>query len=113
MPTPPPDLRCRWSEVIELAATTPRVVDVPVNGATHWVVVVKNTGSANPLTALTVAASPLGGAFEAPAVVTDGMPLAAGDALPGLRGTGEPITTLRLVLTSTLGTTVLLEAAGR
>lgn len=40
-----------------------------------------------------------------------GIPLAHGDALE-VRGENEPLTTLRLRLTSTSGTTVSLEAAG-
>jgi hypothetical protein len=44
-------------------------------------VVIKNIGDTNAVTALTVAVSPLGTLFEAPASVTAGLPLAAGDAV--------------------------------
>lgn len=108
-----PQLLCRFeSGPVTLPAATPVTVDVPINGARSWLCVVKNTGATNAVTALTVAASPLGSLFEAPASVTTGLPLAAGDALPGIRGDGEPVTTLRLVLTSTSGTTVSIEAGG-
>lgn len=103
---------CEFSRSLTLAPATDTTVDVPINGARNWLVVVKNTGDTNNLTGVTVAASPLGALFEAPASVTTGLPLAPGDALPGIRGSAEPITTLRLVLTSTLGTDVSIEASG-
>jgi len=109
----PSCLLCNYrDDSVALPAATPTTVDVPINGARWWVVVIKNIGDTNAVTALTVAVSPLGTLFEAPASVTAGLPLAAGDALPGLRGNGEPVTTLRLVLTSTSGTTVSIEAGG-
>jgi len=107
-----PCFPCRYHEPIELPPATPITVDVPIAGARWWLVVIANTGSTNPVTGLTVAASPLGSLFEAATSVTTGLPLAAGDALPGIRGDGEPVTTLRLVLTSTSGTTVSIEAGG-
>lgn len=108
-----PAFLCRHqSGPVTLPAATPITVDVPINGARSWLCVVKNVGTTNPITALTVAASPIGDLFEAPASVTTGLPLAHGDALPGIRGDGEPVTTLRLVLASALGTTVSIEAGG-
>lgn len=102
---------CRVQRTIEVPAATPTVVDVAINGARAWLVVVKNLGD-GALNGLTVAASPLGELFEAPIATSDGLPLAPGDSLPGLRGNGEPVTTLRLVVTSTAGTTLQLEAGG-
>jgi hypothetical protein len=96
---------------LAVAAGTPLTVDVPINGARNWVLVVKNVG-ANALTALTIAVSPLGELFEAATSVTTALPLAAGDSLPGIRGNGEPVRVLRLVLTSTSGTDVQLEGSG-
>ena len=55
--------------------------------------------------------SPLGDLFEDAVAVTSGIPLAAGSAL-SIRGTDEPVTTHRLVITSTSGTTVSIEAGG-
>lgn len=108
-----PAYLCQFRETaLALNAGVARTVDVPINGARNWLVVVKNVGDTNAVTAVTVAASPLGDLFEAPAAVSAGLPLAAGDALPGIRGDGEPVTTLRLVLTSTSGTTVSIEAGG-
>lgn len=110
MPRPIPFL-CNQTKDITLAAGVAQQVDVETNGALWWGILVKNTG-ANPVTALSTASSPLGTYFEDAAAVTSGIPLAAGGGLM-LRGNGEPSTTVRLTLTSTLGTTVTIEAAGR
>lgn len=113
MPSPAPDLRCNFRRELTLAAATATVVDVPVANANDWSIVLKNTGNTNPLTGVTVAVSPLGEDFEAPASITVDLPLAAGASLPAIRGEREPVATVRLTLTSTLGTTVRVEAAGR
>lgn len=106
------ELRCAYSRTnIVLPAGVPTVVNVGINNAPAWVCVVTNSG-ANPVTALSVATSPLGGEFEAAAAVTEGLPLAAGASLPGIRGCNEPVLYLRLTLTSLLGTTVDVNAAG-
>ena len=106
-----PAFACKYTTTLTLAAGTPQSVDVPVNGAQNWVIVVKNTGGANAITAMTVASSPLGSLFETATSVTSGIPIAAGDAL-AIRGANEPATTVRATLTSTSGTTVSVEAGG-
>lgn len=104
---------CRYARSVALAAGVDTTVDVPIDGARNWLVVLANDGdSAGDLDTVTHAASPLGARFEAPVSVSTGLPVAAGDSLPGIRGLGEPITTLRLVLTSTVGATVHIEAGG-
>jgi hypothetical protein len=110
MSAPSPAYLCKFNATQALAAGVPVTVDVPINGARHWMIVVSNTG-ANAVTALTVASSPLGSLFEDATAVTSSIPLAAGSAL-SIRGTDEPVTTHRLVLTSTSGTTVSIEAGG-
>lgn len=107
----PPNYRANWtSGTLALEAATPRTIDVPIDGATSWTIVVKNTGS-NAVTAITLARIPL--AMPGAAVsVTDGIPLAAGDTLPPIVGENAPLKALRLVLTSTSGTTVEIEAGG-
>jgi hypothetical protein len=102
---------CRFAESFTLTAGQARVIDIPINGATNWTVVVDNTGPTNAVTAATVARSPLGGSFGPAAALPAGIPLASGVSLEIL-GLGEPITTLRLTLTSTSGTVVRVEAAG-
>lgn len=97
---------------VAIPAATPVTIDIPIHHARDWTVVVKNTG-ANAITALSVAVSPLGSVFEPLVAVTGGIPLAAGDSLAAIRGTSEPVETLRIVVTSTDGTAVTYEAAGR
>ena len=111
MPAPSPAFLCRYAVDITLAAGQAQSVDVPINGARNWMAAIKNTGGANNITALTVASSPLGNLFEDAASVTSGIPITPGSTL-GVRGTGEPATTVRLTLTSTSGTTVSIEAGG-
>jgi hypothetical protein len=110
MAAPSPAFLCKYTTTLTLAAGTPQSVDVPTNGARDWLAVLKNTGS-NAVTALTIASSPLGEQFEDATTVTSGIPLAASGAL-GIRGKGEPATTVRLVVTSTSGTTITVEAGG-
>ena len=88
-------------------------VDIPINGAQNWTVVVRNTGATNAVTALTIAVSPLGTLFEAAASITTGIPLAASTSLAAIVGSNEPCLTARLTLTSTNGTTVSIEGVGR
>lgn len=111
MTTPNPAFLCRYAVDITLAAATPQTVDVPVNGAHCWLILVKNTGATNDVTAATIASSPLGVLFESAQSITSGIPITPGSAL-GIRGTNEPATTVRITLTSTSGTTVSLEAGG-
>lgn len=95
-----------------LAAATPTTIDLNLNGSTDWTIVLRNTG-ANPVTALTIAVSPLGTLFEAAASITTGIPLAAATSLAAIVGSSEPARTVRLVVTSTLGSTVSVEALGQ
>lgn len=95
-----------------LAAGVPQDVDIEMNGAPNWCIVVKNTGGANNLTALTVARSPLGNLFGPATAAPAGIPLAPGATLE-LRSEREPLTKVRLTLTSTSGTTVRIEGGGR
>lgn len=104
---------CNFSTSATLSAGVATTVDVPIDHARDWSIVVTNTGGTNAVTALTVAVSPLGTRFEAPASVSSGIPLAAGASLAAIRGQGEPVKTVRLSLTSTSGTTVAIEAVGR
>lgn len=103
----------RYGAGFTLEPATPLTIDLPIDGARDWVFILQNDGDTNPVTALTVARYPLGTSEigEDPVSATTGIPLAAGDSLP-IEGTSEPITTLRLVLTSTLGTTVRIAGGG-
>ena len=96
--------------VLEPGVATP--IDVPINGARDWTFLVKNVGDTHDVTAATVERSPLGGLFDTAEAFTAGIPLAPGSIVP-VRGTAEPIVTLRLTLTSTAGTTVRIEGGGR
>lgn len=111
MTAPNPAFLCRFAVDITLAAGVAQSVDLPINGAHNWLAVVKNTGGANAITAMTVASSPLGTLFEDASSVTSGIPITPGSAICA-RGTNEPATTVRLTLTSTSGTTVSIEAGG-
>lgn len=96
-----------------LAAGVATDIDIAINGATNWTLVLRNTGATNAVTALTIAVSPLGTLFEAAASVTTGIPLAASTSLAAIVGSNEPCLTVRLTLTSTSGTTVSVEGVGR
>ncbi len=96
-----------------LSAGVATPVDIPINGAQNWTLVVRNTGATNAVTALTIAVSPLGTLFEAAASITTGIPLAASTSLAAIVGSNEPCLTARLTLTSTSGTTVSIEGVGR
>jgi len=106
------DFRCKFSQTgIALAAGVATDVDVPIDGAADWQIVLKNTGSTNAVTALSVTRIPL--TLPGPAEsVSTGIPLAHGDSLR-IAGSREPLSVLRLTLTSTSGTTVSVEAGGR
>lgn len=94
---------------VALAAGAPREVDLELNGARSWSIVVKNTG-ANPMTAATLKRSPLGALFGPAESLPAGVPLAAGESLV-ITGS-EPLTTLRLTLTSSSGTSLHIEGGG-
>jgi hypothetical protein len=96
---------------IVIPPATPTTINVGINNASQWLCVVKNSG-ANPVTAITLSTSPLGQLFEASFALDEDLPLAAGASLPGIRGCGEPVLYLRLVVTSSLGTTLDINAAG-
>lgn len=104
------------AEPLVLAPGVAREVDVPINGAVNWNLVISNVG-ANPVTALSLRKSPLGVGFGAAKVVTTDIPIAAGS--PGnptpydLNGQLEPLKFLRLIVTSTLGTSITIEGGGR
>jgi hypothetical protein len=100
----------RYSASHTLAAGAATPIDVPIDGAEDWLFLVKNTG-ANPVTACTVARSPLGALFEDAVAASTGIPLAAGATLP-VEGTDAPVTSVRLMLTSASGTTVTVEGGG-
>lgn len=107
-----PAFTSRYSVSVTLAAGVTTTVDVPVDGARDWLFVVKNTGD-EAITAMTLARYPLGvGELGEDAVsVTEDIPLAAGASTP-IEGSSEPITTLRVVLTSTSGTTARIAGGG-
>jgi hypothetical protein len=107
------EFRCNYQASITLAAGVAQAIDIPIDGAADWSVVVRNTGSSNAVTAASLALSPLGTLFGAAASITDGIPLAAGASLAPVIGTNQPVKTARLTLTSTSGTTVSIEAGGR
>lgn len=104
----------RYAADFTLVAGVAKTIDLPVDGAINWRFVLKNTGGTNAVTAMTVARYPLGSGElgESATSVTTDIPLAAGASLP-IVGTNEPITTLRVVLTSTSGTTVRIAGGGR
>jgi hypothetical protein len=110
--TAPSNYICNYTKAgISLAAGVATDVDVPIDGAADWQVIVKNTGSTNAVTALSVTRIPL--TLPGPAEsVSTGIPLAHGDSLR-IAGSREPLSVLRLTLTSTSGTTVSVEAGGR
>jgi len=101
----------RYSKTVTLPAATPTPVDVPIHGARDWMIVVKNSG-ANQVTSITRAACAVNALFEPPVDVTAGIPLNGGDSLPAIRGLSEPAHVVRLMMTSTSGTTVDIEAGG-
>ena len=69
----PIDYTCSYSTTATLAAATATDVDIPIDGATDWSIVVKNTGATNAVTALTIAISHAT-LFEAAASVGEGVP---------------------------------------
>jgi len=103
----------RYAQNHTLAPGVALDIDIPVDGARDWCFILKNTGDTNAVTAMTVARYPLGSAEigEDAVSVSTGIPLASGDALP-IEGTSEPVTTLRVTLTSTSGTTVRIAGGG-
>lgn len=105
-----PPFLCRHQVTVTLAAGVAQTVDVPIAGARDWQIVISNTGAAS-VTSLSLASSPLGVTFGESTAVTEGLPIDAGESL-SVRGASEPVTTLRLSLTSTSGTTVSVEAGG-
>jgi hypothetical protein len=108
----PSNYRCNFAKDYTLTAATPLAIDVPIDGAQHWTVIVKNTGDTNAVTAGTLAKRPLDGGQLGPATsLPTGIPLAAGASLE-VSAENTPLKDLRLTLTSTSGTTVRNEAGG-
>ena len=72
-------------------------VDIAINGAQNWTLVVRNTGATNAVTALTIAVSPLGTLFEAPAgfraMRDDALVANVQQLAKAVRVTGRPIQT--------------------
>jgi len=112
MPTPIQFLT-NHSADYALVAGVALAIDLPVEGSRDWLFVLKNTGTTNAVTAMTIARYPLGTAEigEDPVTVSTGIPLAAGAALP-IEATREPVAALRVTLTSTSGTTVRIAGGG-
>lgn len=104
----------RHAQTYALPPAVPVTVDLSINGARHWRFVVKNTGDTNDLDAMTVERYSLGvdDLGEGPVAVTADLPLGPGESTR-IVGTDEPIGTLRLVLTSSLGTSVRIVGGGR
>lgn len=107
---PAPAFLCKHAVSLTLAAGVAQSTEIPINGARNWMMVVKNTG-ANNVTAMTIASSPLGNLYEDAQSVTSGIPIAPNSGL-GVRGPNEPVTSVKVTLTSTSGTTVTIETAG-
>ena len=103
-------LTARNSESIALPAGVPTTINLPVNGARDWMGLLKNDG-ANPVNSGTVARSPDGVHFEDPVAIPGANLPTAGATCP-VDGEHSPIVTLRLVLTSTLGTTLTVSLGG-
>lgn len=95
-----------YSTTATLAAGVATAIDLPINGAANWTIVVRNTGATNAVTAATIAVSVDGTIFSAASSITTGIPLAAVTSLTEIVGSNEPCLTARLTLTSTSGTTV-------
>lgn len=102
-----------YATTASLPAATATPIDIPINGATNWTIVVTNTG-ANPVTVGTFTryAYPLPGGEPGPATALPaGIPLAAAASLT-LQGANEPLSILRLTFTSLAGTTVSIQSSG-
>lgn len=111
MPTVTPPFLCLYpAQAHALAAGVATDIDIPTGGARSVEVTLKNSGSTNAITALTVTTIPLVTPGAARSVTT-GIPLAAAGALT-ISVTDEPCVTVRLTVTSTSGTTATVEAVG-
>ena len=107
-----PDFELIYSAATtSLAAGVATDIDIPAAGARRVTITLKNSGSTNAVTALTLATIPLVTPGAARSITTD-IPLAAGAALT-ITLVDEPCSTIRLTATSTSGTTVTVEAVGR
>lgn len=100
----------RSSAVTALAAGVATDVDIATGGAKTLTVSILNSG-ANPITALSVATIPVTLAGNARSITT-GIPLAAAGRLT-ITLVDEPCTTLRLTLTSAVGSSATIEAVGQ
>jgi len=107
----PATLECRHEiQTYDLEAGVPLEINLAINGARDWTAVIRNTGS-NDVDAGEVSRSPLGRLFDDAVAIPSGSLAAAGQSMR-IEGVAEPIQTLRLTLTSTLGTTLSIEAGG-
>ena len=108
----PSNYRCNFAKDYTLQAGVALDVDVPIDGAADWTIVLKNTGNTNAVTAGTVARQPVESGNRGPAAtLPSGLPLAAGASLEVV-GERAPLHAVRLTLTSSSGTTVRVEAGG-
>lgn len=111
MATVTPNFLCHYkAQAHTLAAGVATTIDIPTGGAKSVEITLRNSGSTNAITAVTVATIPLVTPGGARAVST-GLPLAAGSALT-ITVTDEPCSAIRLTLTSPSGTTATVEAVG-
>ena len=95
-----------------LPVGTPQDIDLPIDGAGDWTILVRNDGG-DPLTAALVSYSPLGGAFSAPEAVADLATLAPGVTVT-IVGQHQPLAVLRLTLTTgDPAVTIHIEGGGR
>jgi DNA-binding IclR family transcriptional regulator len=99
----------RASASTALAAGVATSVDIPTGGSRSLSVSLLNGGS-NPITAISITTIPVSVAGAARAVST-GLPLAAGSAMT-ITLVDEPCTTLRLTITSAVGSSATIEAVG-
>lgn len=103
-------LLCHFSTEVTIAPSGTEELDVPIDRARDWTVLLDVTGIGD-LDALSYKRSPLGDLFG-PAVVATGVPIATGQQ-GEIGESGSPLTTVRLFLGSTGGCTVAIRAGGR
>lgn len=97
---------------VELPAATPTMVVIRIRGALNWGFTVTNAG-ANPVTAATLERCPGRTQYTDPEAWNPAsLPLLAG-ASSYVQGTSEPLTFVRLTLTSALGTEVVIAGSGQ
>lgn len=100
---------CRFTRDVVIASGGSEVVDVPIDGARDWTVLLDVSGVGD-LDTCTYRRSPLGDLFG-PTVSPTGFPVATGGQAEIIE-TGGPLTTVRFTLGSTAGCTVKVRAGG-